>query len=256
MRKVDSEKSPLLCVEIEQPSCYSNRRDCQRYSCPETPWNWASHWVLEQAGLTGHQRVVDLGAGDNPILRRAYESQCQTAYLVDLTPNSATGLAGSIYPIAASIDELPFADESIDVVLSVSVLEHLSVMQRRKAMAQIQRVLRPGGRAVLTIGVPFHADAEAQHLFQTMAFFTDRHCGVYFPIDIIDMLTAAPKLRHSFDIDLATLPGGRQFDAQKVLEQPDLCTEAYRDYPPLAAVACLAPVVVAECGLVLTKTCD
>jgi 2-polyprenyl-3-methyl-5-hydroxy-6-metoxy-1,4-benzoquinol methylase len=47
---------------------------------------------------------------------------------------------------AAYVAELPFAADSFDLVLCIEVLEHLFSPQR--AAAEIQRVLRPGGRLV------------------------------------------------------------------------------------------------------------
>jgi ubiquinone/menaquinone biosynthesis C-methylase UbiE len=41
--------------------------------------------------------------------------------------------------------ELPFGDESIDVVTMSLVLHHLLPEQKREAMAEVRRVLKPGG---------------------------------------------------------------------------------------------------------------
>jgi ubiquinone/menaquinone biosynthesis C-methylase UbiE len=41
--------------------------------------------------------------------------------------------------------ELPFADDSVDVVTMSLVLHHLAPAQKREALAEIRRVLKPGG---------------------------------------------------------------------------------------------------------------
>lgn len=41
--------------------------------------------------------------------------------------------------------ELPFADDSVDVVTMSLVLHHLMPAQKREALAEIRRVLKPGG---------------------------------------------------------------------------------------------------------------
>ena len=46
--------------------------------------------------------------------------------------------------------ELPFAEDSIDVVTMSLVLHHLLPAQKREALAEIRRVLRPGGSFHLT----------------------------------------------------------------------------------------------------------
>jgi SAM-dependent methyltransferase len=49
----------------------------------------------------------------------------------------------------AGSDALPFADGSFDCVSCVEVLEHVPEGARRASLAEMQRVLRPGGRLLL-----------------------------------------------------------------------------------------------------------
>jgi succinoglycan biosynthesis protein ExoA len=51
--------------------------------------------------------------------------------------------------VQADVTDLPFADESFDLVVCLHVLEH--VPDDRKAIAEFLRVLRPGGTAVLQV---------------------------------------------------------------------------------------------------------
>lgn len=60
---------------------------------------------------------------------------------------------------AASVQELPFATGSFDVVLSCDVLEH--VLDDRAALREMTRVLRPGGTLILT--VPAHPFLWSEH---------------------------------------------------------------------------------------------
>jgi methionine biosynthesis protein MetW len=67
---------------------------------------------------------------------------------VDVSENAveaarATGLDARVIDDAA---ELPFPDESFDLVLCIEVLEHL--FSPHRAASEIRRVLRPGGRLV------------------------------------------------------------------------------------------------------------
>ncbi len=62
--------------------------------------------------------------------------------------------------VEASAAELPFEDASFDVVLSLEMLEHIPPDARRKVLSEMFRVLRPGGRMV----VSFPADAPAREL--------------------------------------------------------------------------------------------
>jgi SAM-dependent methyltransferase len=51
----------------------------------------------------------------------------------------------------AGADRLPYADASFDCVTCIEVLEHVPAERRRDALAEMRRVLRPGGRLVLRV---------------------------------------------------------------------------------------------------------
>jgi len=62
----------------------------------------------------------------------------------------------SSYILCAAGENLPFPDQSFDAILSHEVLEH--VQDDRKAVQEMVRVLRPGGRMILFVpnrGYPF-----------------------------------------------------------------------------------------------------
>jgi SAM-dependent methyltransferase len=62
-------------------------------------------------------------------------------------------LAGTV----ADVRALPFEPESFDAVVSNSTLDHLEGRgEVATALGQIHRVIRPGGRLVLTIDNPYH----------------------------------------------------------------------------------------------------
>lgn len=63
-------------------------------------------------------------------------------------------------PVEASATALPFEDESFDVVLCCETVEHLPREAREPAFSEMFRVLRPGGRMVVT----FPADETAREL--------------------------------------------------------------------------------------------
>lgn len=62
--------------------------------------------------------------------------------------------------VEASADELPFDDASFDVVLSLEMLEHVPPARRGPAVEEMLRVLRPGGRLIVT----FPSGETAAHL--------------------------------------------------------------------------------------------
>ena len=51
--------------------------------------------------------------------------------------------------VKGDITDLPFADDSYDLIVCLHVLEH--VQDDRKAISELHRVLRPGGKAVIQV---------------------------------------------------------------------------------------------------------
>jgi SAM-dependent methyltransferase len=62
--------------------------------------------------------------------------------------------------LAGRADALPVPDASFDAVLCLEVLEHLGEAEREPALGEMVRVLRPGGRLIVT----FPADEAALEL--------------------------------------------------------------------------------------------
>jgi len=97
------------------------------------------------AGLKG--AVLDIGAGPQPYRDLLYRSGVKRYVALDWVKS----LHGMGMDVAADVAGLPFVGESFDGVLCTQVLEHCPDPAR--ALAEVARVLRPGGR--LLISVPF-----------------------------------------------------------------------------------------------------
>jgi len=92
-----------------------------------------------------------MGVGLAPLLG----TRAHRIAAIDIAP-SVLHAAAARYPdldiVAADVRQLPFADESFDAVVSNSTLDHFKTRDDiRTALAGIHRVLRPGGRLVLTM---------------------------------------------------------------------------------------------------------
>jgi len=88
--------------------------------------------------------LLDLGAGTKPYAP-LYESYFGSCTSVDV-PHSPHDV--SAVDVMAFADALPFDDASYDCVICTEVLEHCP--DPRGALAEVSRVLRPGGRVFLT----------------------------------------------------------------------------------------------------------
>ena len=88
-------------------------------------------------------KIVDLGCGEG-ILVEEYRNKGFDIVGVDYNYESDCVLRGDI-------TKLDFDDASVDLVMALDVIEHLDFDQQEKAICEIRRVLRPEGRALLTI---------------------------------------------------------------------------------------------------------
>ncbi|WP_406172163.1 methyltransferase domain-containing protein [Streptomyces sp. NBC_00996] len=136
---------------------------------------------IELSGLPERGRVVDLGCGAGPALA-AFARRFPQAHLTGLdrseqaldTARERLQHRSGIVELA-SVDlreKLPLAEASVDAVISSNLLECLP--DPAQLLKEIWRVLRPGGRAVLShsdfdaiviSGVPVDLDRRVGHAF-------------------------------------------------------------------------------------------
>ena len=80
-------------------------------------------------------------------------SETMLRRLVEYRDRFAPG-ESPLYLVCASADELPLEDESVDTVLTSVVFLHMGKSFVGRAVAEIARVLRPGGRIVFDASFP------------------------------------------------------------------------------------------------------
>jgi len=110
--------------------------------------------LLAQARIAPAQKVLDLGCGTGTLTLLAVAVQPGAEFLgVDVDPEILARArrklggrrAGRVQLNLASATELPFADGVFDRVLSSLMFHHLDREEKRAALAESLRVLRPGG---------------------------------------------------------------------------------------------------------------
>lgn len=112
--------------------------------------------IVELAELRSDQCVLDAGCGTGlTALRIAEQHPGCKVYGIDLSPKmieaarrNAAERGLDLDLRVGSIVDLPYPDAAFDVVLTNIVFHHLDMAEKRQAVAEIARVLKPGGRYV------------------------------------------------------------------------------------------------------------
>jgi SAM-dependent methyltransferase len=116
------------------------------------PYQGLQDRVAELAAPKAGARVLDAGAGTGNLVVRLVR---RGAKVVAIDANAwglrRIGKKAPAAPCARATLEgsLPLRDAAFDAVATVNVLYTLSDAGREKCLAEIRRVLRPGGRAVI-----------------------------------------------------------------------------------------------------------
>lgn len=95
--------------------------------------------------LPQHTTILDVGCGTGTFLKTVHEIRPDvTLYGVDIGERSEN-LPEYIDFYKTSVFEMPFADETFDVVSLFSVIEHIEINSIDKALSELCRVLKKGG---------------------------------------------------------------------------------------------------------------
>lgn len=100
--------------------------------------------------------VVDMGSGPGHILERLMQHSVNVI-AIDTSSQSISAsarrfvqhrqfLGGQVSPI----DAVPLSDKSADIVLLIETIEHLGEEIAQRILAELHRVLKPGGQIVIT----------------------------------------------------------------------------------------------------------
>ncbi|MGC9154693.1 MAG: class I SAM-dependent methyltransferase [Ferrimicrobium sp.] len=107
---------------------------------------------IVRVGLGGARRILDLGGGDGQLARVLAADGASTVVLDSSAAQLQTAHHRGSSVVLATGAALPFRDGSFDAVLICLVLEH--VVELDEVLAEVARVLEPGGRFLLMLNHP------------------------------------------------------------------------------------------------------
>ena len=155
---------------------------------------WLSGAAVRRHARFEGSRLADFGCGYDATFARSVLDEVRSALLVDLAlaPDLAahpkvTAIEGSL---PDAVEDLP--DASVDVLLCLSVLEHLADPQ--KVLTEFRRLTAPGGVALLNVPSwrgKWFLETAAFRLGVSPAEEMDDHKAYYDPPDLWPMLVRA-----------------------------------------------------------------
>jgi ubiquinone/menaquinone biosynthesis C-methylase UbiE len=110
------------------------------------------------ARLQPGERALDVGCGTGTLALAMRRVVGATGHVVGIDPGeqqitrARAKAARRHAPIefqVGVIEQLPFPDQTFDVVVSTLMMHHLPASLKREGLAEIARVLKPGGRLVI-----------------------------------------------------------------------------------------------------------
>jgi len=165
---------------------YAARGDYHR--TPDPSWDYYPTYLAKLTAVRRYldalpraTRVLDAGCGEGVLV----DEYADRLDIIGLDANYASDRVTH-----GSLMALPFPDASFDRALCLDVLEHLAYEEQPRALAEIFRVLRPGGELLVSVPNLAHLQSRIQFLLRGRLIRTaseykhpgDRPAGEYIKL--------------------------------------------------------------------------
>jgi len=136
------------CTEEQILSEFVNYLTTLKIITTDVNVNHKINYITDSIDITP-SNILDIGAGTGEILsgiKNHYGLPKEKVYALDLQPISREDVTVIGYDENMKI---PFEDESIDLVVMLSLLHHIQPSDRLHLLTEVHRVLAPGGRVII-----------------------------------------------------------------------------------------------------------
>ncbi len=153
VRQLESEPYQAFMQELDEFALVRGLRSYRR-----TSKEWEAPWLLFNGFPYDDCRILDIGSGLSPIPWYLGQPDSARVSLVEthVSENAYAGKWNSLmnerFDYQFVDDEtIPYPDETFDLVLSISVIEHQH--NKTKAIDEVIRVLKPGGTFAISLDI-------------------------------------------------------------------------------------------------------
>jgi len=142
-------------------------------------WRVICRWLQREIPAGAH--VLELGAGYGDFINQI---QAARKVAVDIAEQVRTTAGPGVETHVGSCTQLGFAgDHSFDIVFASNLFEHLPLPDLERTLAEVRRVLRPGGKLLVL---------QPNFRYCYREYFDDyTHVMIYTDRSLCDVLTAA-----------------------------------------------------------------
>jgi ubiquinone/menaquinone biosynthesis C-methylase UbiE len=156
--------------------------------------------VLRRAGTLDGRQILEVGCGEGMM----FDGTSTTPIQMDVSMTRVQRARGRArYLLCADGYQLPFADESFQLVLLIAVLEHTGEPWR--LLQEARRVLKPGGRTLIVVPNDVTMSVGRVLLFKWPPRYPD-HLTFATPGRMQRWLGAGFRVRDAFPMPFRKLP--------------------------------------------------
>jgi len=129
-------------------------------------------WLRDTIGLHAGMTVIDLGAGTGKFTPRLLETGAQVIAVEPVAQmlEKLSAVLPQVKTLAGTAESIPLPDESVDAVVCAQSFHWFATA---RALAEIQRILKPGGK----LGLVWNMRAARVSWVRKLNQIVDRHEG-------------------------------------------------------------------------------